>query len=97
MAKIAISLPDPTLRAIEKARKKTGESRSHFLRRAAEAYMRREQEKEWDRQYVEGYRRMPETEEDTLSSDEWKALLAAENPWEGDLPSSLQAAASAER
>ena len=86
MAKIAISLPDSTLEAVEKARKKTGESRSSFLRRAAESMIRREQEREWDRRYVEAYRRMPETVEDTLYSEELAAIIAAENPWDDESP-----------
>ena len=87
MAKIAISMPDSTLKAVEEARRRTGETRSEFLRRAAEAMMREDQLRQRIERYVEGYRRMPETLEDTLYSEELSELIAQENPWEPEGPS----------
>ena len=60
MAKVAISLPDSLLAAIEQLRRKTGETRSEFLRRAARSAMDRELERQWDEEYEEAYRKFPE-------------------------------------
>ena len=40
--KVAISLPERVLKAIEKERKARGESRSEFFRRAAEKLLKQE-------------------------------------------------------
>ena len=84
MAKIAISLPDEMLEAVEKERLARGESRSQFFRRAAEEHLRRGREQELEEQYVRGYLENPETPEEL----EWvfKAGLEAlaENPWEDE-------------
>lgn len=82
MAKFAVSMPDSVLAEVEKARKQSGESRSEFLRRAAETVIREDQERDWDRQYIEGYRRMPETEEDhPFLAASLRAVLE-DNPWD---------------
>jgi Arc/MetJ-type ribon-helix-helix transcriptional regulator len=82
MAKIAISLPEETLQAVEKERLANGLSRSEFFRRAVEEHLRRIKERELEEQYIRGYRDNPETAEEL----EWvfKAGLEAlaENPWE---------------
>ena len=52
MAKIAISLPDEALQAVEKERKLSGESRSEFFRRAAKALLKQKQREEQDREYI---------------------------------------------
>ena len=90
MAKVAISLPDSTLKAIEDARRKTGETRSEFLRRAAEAVMRDDHRRDLIARYIEGYRRMPEALEDTLYSEELSALIGQENPWESEVSSATR-------
>ena len=64
MAKIAISLPNEVLEAIERERKARGETRSEFLRGAVEAYFRRERERRAVEQYVGGYQQQPESEEE---------------------------------
>ena len=82
MAKIAISLPDDVLHAVEKERKESGISRSEFFRKAVEEHLRREHEKELEKQYVRGYLENPESPEEM----EWilQAGLEAltELPWE---------------
>ncbi len=70
MAKLAVSMPDSVLADVEEARKISGESRSEFLRRAAEMVIRQDLERQWDEKYERGYREMPETIEDTLYSEE---------------------------
>jgi metal-responsive CopG/Arc/MetJ family transcriptional regulator len=64
MAKIAISLPDDVLRDVERERRHRGESRSKFFRRAVEAFLRHEREREDIERYVSAYQRDPETPEE---------------------------------
>jgi len=81
MAKIAISLPEEMLQAVEKERLAKGESRSEFFRRAVEQLLRRELEREWDEQYVRAYLENPETAEELAWGQLGLAALAQE-PWE---------------
>ena len=57
MAKIAISIPDELLEAVEKERQSTDESRSQFFRCAVEGHLRRATEREDVQQYIRGYRK----------------------------------------
>lgn len=81
-AKIAISLPEDLLQGIERERRASGETRSEFLRRAVEAFLRREQERQAIEQYVRGYRRQPETKAETAFAGSTAQPALAENPWE---------------
>ena len=83
-AKIAISLPENLLQSIERERQANGESRSEFFRRAAEALLRREREREAIEQYVRGYLEMPETDEEVAFAQSMAHIAFAENPWESD-------------
>ncbi len=64
MAKIAISLPDEVLDAVEKERTASGISRSEYFRRTVEEHLRREKEKEDVARYIQGYLDDPETPEE---------------------------------
>ena len=64
MAKIAISLPDEVLDAVEKERSQIGISRSEYFRRTVEEHLRREKEKEDVARYIQGYLENPETPEE---------------------------------
>ncbi len=59
--KVAISVPAVLLDEVERRRKQTGETRSAVFERALEAYLAAERHVEASRQYVAGYRRVPET------------------------------------
>lgn len=84
MAKIAISVPDEVLQAVEQQRLARGESRSAFCRRALEQLLRREREREADEQYVRAYQKCPETAEEIAWAEAGLAALALD-PWdEGD-------------
>ena len=61
-SKIAISLPHEMLTDVEKERRESGESRSEFFRRAAEALLRRRREKDLSEQYLRAYQQTPEEE-----------------------------------
>ena len=80
--KIAISLPGDVLEGIERERRARGESRSEFLRRAVEAFLRREREREAIEQYIRGYQQQPETAEEVAFAESTLQAVMAENPWE---------------
>ena len=80
--KVAISLPERVLKAIEKERKARGESRSEFFRRAAEKLLKQEQESKAIEAYVRGYRVMPESAEEVQAVHRAGAAVLAEEPWQ---------------
>ena len=85
MAKIAISLPDEVFQRIEEERQARGESRSEFIRRAVDAFLRRQREREMDEQYVRAYREMPETGDEIADIEGMHAaglVSLAADPWE---------------
>ncbi len=83
MAKIAISLPDEVLEAVEKERLGHSKvlSRSEFIKRAVQQYLRTESEKSLEEQYVRGYLDYPETTKESGWLDAAAAEVFANNPW----------------
>ena len=79
--KVAISLPENVLKAIEKERKARGESRSEFFRRAAEKLLKQEQESKAVETYIRGYRIMPESSEEVRAVHLAGVAVLAEEPW----------------
>ncbi len=79
--KIAISLPDDLLKAIEKEREVTGESRSAFLRRAVELLIMQKQEREASEKYMHAYKARPESEEEIEAARTVASTILAEEPW----------------
>ena len=83
MGKIAISLPDEVLEAVEKERLSRNKvlSRSEFIKRAVQQYLRTESEKRLEEQYIQGYLQQPES----ATESEWLCEAASEvfanNPW----------------
>ena len=82
MAKIAISLPDEVLEAIEKERMASGISRSEYFRRTVEEHLRREKEKEDVARYIQGYLDDPETPEELGWVVQAGVEALADLPWE---------------
>ncbi len=80
-AKVAISLPEHVLKAVEKERKAKGESRSEFFRRAAEKLIKQEQEHTEVEQYLRGYRTLPESAEEIREVHRTGVVALAEDPW----------------
>ena len=80
-AKVAISLPENVLKAIEKERKVRGESRSEFFRRAAEKLLKQEQESKAIETYIRGYRTIPESAEEVEAIHRAGVAVLAEEPW----------------
>jgi len=81
-AKVAISLPESILMAVEDERKARGESRSEFFRRAAEKLLKEEREALAVRQYLRGYLEMPESAEEVEAIHRAGITLLAEEPLE---------------
>ena len=82
MAKIAISLPDDILDAVEKERSESGISRSEYFRRTVEEHLRREKEKEDVARYIQGYLDDPETPEEMAWVVQAGVEAWADLPWE---------------
>jgi len=79
--KVAISLPERVLKAVEKERKAKGESRSEFFRRAAERLLKQEQESKAVEAYVRGYYSMPESAEEAKEIHRSGVAVIAKEPW----------------
>ena len=84
MAKIAISLPEETLQAVEKERLANGLSRSEFFRRAVEEHLRRVKEREDVEQYIKGYLKYPETTEEITLAEAAQHYAFDSESWEDD-------------
>ena len=84
MAKIAISLPEETLQAVEKERLATGLNRSEFFRRAVEEHLRRVKEREDVEQYIQGYLKYPETKEEIALAGATQHYAFDDDDWEED-------------
>jgi metal-responsive CopG/Arc/MetJ family transcriptional regulator len=82
IAKVAISLPEEVLDAVEREREESGETRSEFFRRAVEMLLRRRREQEMSQQYVRAYQCMPETKEEITAAYRAASSILAEEPWE---------------
>jgi len=80
--KIAISIPMTLLETIEHEREATGESRSEFLRRAVESFLRQKDKEEEIAQYIRGYQENPETGEELGWVEAASQAVLAEYPWE---------------
>ena len=79
--KIAISLPDELLSAVEQERSVSGESRSELFRRAVAMLLRRRQEQEMSQQYIRAYKQMPETREEIAAARHAASTILAEESW----------------
>jgi metal-responsive CopG/Arc/MetJ family transcriptional regulator len=84
MAKIAISLPEETLQAVEKERLANGLSRSEFFRRAVEEHLRRVKEREDVEQYIQAYLKYPETTEEIALAEATQHYAFDGESWEDD-------------
>jgi metal-responsive CopG/Arc/MetJ family transcriptional regulator len=81
-AKVAISLPEDVLAAVEMERQAKGESRSEFFRRAVEARLKQERESSAIRDYVRGYQQYPESAEEVEAAHRVDSAVLAAEPWE---------------
>lgn len=81
-AKVAISLPEEMLAAVEREIQGSGESRSEFFRRAVETFFKLQQEQALSEQYVRGYVQMPETDEEVEAARSVVKTILAQEVWE---------------
>jgi metal-responsive CopG/Arc/MetJ family transcriptional regulator len=79
--KIAISLPEDMLNAVEKEVKENGESRSQFFRRAVELLLRRKKEQIMSEKYILAYQQIPETIEESKAAYKATSVILSEEPW----------------
>jgi len=80
--KIAISLPEEVLTAVEREREGSGESRSQIFRRAVELLLRQQKEQKMSEQYICAYQQMPETNEEVAAARHAATIILAEEPWQ---------------
>lgn len=80
-AKVAISLPEDVLEAVEAERKSKGESRSQFFRWAIERLLEQERDSSFVKDYVRGYQEVPESAEEVEAVHQLGSAVLAEEPW----------------
>ncbi len=80
--KIAISLPEDVLNAVEREREESGESRSEFFRRAVETLLRREREQGLSEQYVRAYQKLPESPDEVEAARQAAGSILSQEPWD---------------
>ena len=80
-SKIAISLPEEVLTAVEREREESGESRSQIFRRAADLLLRQRKEREMSERYIRAYQQVPETKEEVAAAHRAASTILAEEPW----------------
>lgn len=79
--KIAISLPEEVLIAVETEREEIGESRSSFFRRAAELLLRQRKEQEQIDSYIKAYQEKPESPEEIAAARHAASNILSKEPW----------------
>lgn len=80
-SKIAISLPEEVLTAVEREREESGESRSQIFRRAVVLLLRQRKEREMSELYIRAYQKVPETKEEVDAARRAASTILAEEPW----------------
>ena len=80
-SKIAISLPEEVLTAVEREREESGESRSQIFRRAVDLLLRQRKEREMSELYIRAYQTVPETKEEVDAARRAASTILAEEPW----------------
>lgn len=76
-----VQLNDSLLRRLDERAAREGQSRSALIRDAIEEYLFDEEQAEISRQIVEGYERIPVTEEEMLGLDREAREMIREEPW----------------
>jgi metal-responsive CopG/Arc/MetJ family transcriptional regulator len=81
-AKVAISLPEHILAAVEVERQAKGETRSEFFRRAVETRLKQERESSAIRDYVRGYQQYPESVGEVEAAHRTGSAVLGAEPWQ---------------
>lgn len=81
-ARVTVVLDEDLSAAVERARKHTGQSRSAFIRDAVATAVEQGHSQEEVERYLQGYRAMPESDEDIKEATAFGYAALAEEPWE---------------
>lgn len=76
-----VQLTEDLLRRLDERAAREGRSRSSLIRDAIEAYLYDEEKARIDREIVEGYERMPTTDEEMEIAEAGVREDIAEEPW----------------
>lgn len=76
-----VQLTEALLQRLDERAAREGRSRSALIREAIEAYLHDEEEAEISRRIVEGYERIPETEEEMRWAEAAAREAIREEPW----------------
>ncbi|HVQ57686.1 MAG TPA: ribbon-helix-helix protein, CopG family [Solirubrobacterales bacterium] len=76
-----VQLTEELLRRLDERAAREGRSRSSLIREAIEAYMYDEEQAEITRQIIEGYERIPVTEEEMEIAEASAREAVEEEPW----------------
>ena len=79
--KVAVSLPDGLYRAVERARKASGKSRSAMIQDALRHWLDSQAHATLVREYEAGYRRKPEGRRETKAAEAAAVRLLATEDW----------------
>ncbi len=79
--KVAVSIPEPLYQALERARRRSGKSRSAVMQEALRDWLRRGAQAELVREYEEGYRARPEDEGEAESALATATALLGDEEW----------------
>ena len=79
--KVAVSLPKAQFQSIEKQRRSLHVSRSAMVREALSQWLKRFEEQEAMRQYVEGYRRHPQSPQEIRAMERTSAEALQHEAW----------------
>ena len=81
VTKVAISLPAALLASIDRAGKQSGRTRSAVFQEALRAWLGEHETATFVREYVAGYRVLPEDASEIEAVDAAAALLLSEEKW----------------
>ncbi len=76
-----VQLNDDLLRQLDERAAKEGRSRSALIRDAIEEYLFDEDRARIDREIIEGYERIPVTEEELAAAERSARRMIEEEPW----------------
>ena len=79
--KVAVSIPDDLYRAVERARKTRGKSRSAVMQDALRHWLKREADVMLIREYEAGYRRRPEGRREVKAAEAAAVRLLTSEDW----------------
>ncbi|MBI2160748.1 MAG: ribbon-helix-helix protein, CopG family [Candidatus Rokubacteria bacterium] len=79
--KVAVSIPDDLYRAIEKARRRSGKSRSAVMQDALRHWLQHQAQVALVREYEAGYRRRPESRREVKAAQAAAVRLLSTEDW----------------